>query len=849
MRSQIAPVDTSLLQSFATAQGTKQLTASDSNSRDNSNNRFQGNSGRGGQDKSKRKGGNPLEDGNCICGFYHPTSQCFLINPDKRPAGYVAWQVKLDKVNEDADRLDQSTRIEAEIGHPIPRQGIQKSTTAATASNVPTITPTGPILQPQNIGFEVTGSWAVSNPVWNLPPDYRHMIPSPMPMSASESALPPLISLQASYVPGPMVYRDWTIFDSGTQRHIMNSPESFVDLQPFKSQHCVLHGDTYTPVLGQGTTRIIATSPEGETCCVMHNVLFIPGFLANLVSMDIVKSKGYIWDHEIDWVVCCRTRKPMWKIHREHGQNFISRKKPIPAPSIPVTLQAALIRTGDNEKEQPEIGHGVQPALSSNSSNAVSSRSTIVSSAPADLWHARLGHPGYAVTEHLQSNVANAIVEGKRNPNVYCQTCITANMPEQVSRRPMPMGSTSWERVHYDIIDLGSKIAYYKNCRYILHFYCGCSHAHIVNPVSSKDQLTQLSHIKSAKGLIKNQGYRIKYFHVDGERGLGAETDLWLRRKSITKEDTVAYTPSQNGPAERSGTLLLKVARAMRVYAGLPEALLPILIKTAAYLLMRTPIRSRNWITPAEFLEDRKPDISNLFVVGCRAYVKYPMKKLKAMGVAKHHDRIWIGYLVGFKASNIWIIWNPRRPINHSLAYARDVIFDESILYKDDPDARPEPVPEEIVQECSIVPMQLLSDTEIDIYHAPSHLRYDAPPLDNTRDSPHGSQDTLTNVHHTLPQLITPPDSQASTRDPTPHIEDVPSSNRYHISTPPRTDAKPKAELNSRREMTQGVRQNAGNDRRSTTDVRVIHPRLVRDHSVCQRRAQASQAKDDHQPT
>jgi len=177
-------------------------------------------------------------------------------------------------------------------------------------------------------------------------------------MSASESELPPLISLQTNYVPGPMVYRDWTIFDSGTQRHIMNAPESFVDFQPFQSQHFVLHGDTYTPVLGQGTTRIIATGPEGEVGCVMHDVLFIPGFIANIVSMDIIKSKGYIWDHEIDWVICCRTRKPMWKIHHEHGQNFISRKEPIPAPSIPVSLQATLVQlnsTGNNEKEQPEI--------------------------------------------------------------------------------------------------------------------------------------------------------------------------------------------------------------------------------------------------------------------------------------------------------------------------------------------------------------------------------------------------------------------------------------------------------------------------------------------------------------
>jgi hypothetical protein len=222
----------------------------------------------------------------------------FLIHSNKRPAGYVAQQWKLDKVNDDADRLGQRTRIEAEIGHPIPRQNIHNLTAAATASstaNAATVRPTAPTPQPQNDDFTVTGSWAISDPVGNLPPDYRHMIPRPMSMSASESALPPLISLQTDYVPGPIVDRDWTIFDSGTQRHIMNAPESFVDFQPFPSQNFVLHGDTYTPISG----------PEGE--------------------------------HEIESVV--------------------------------------------------------QPVSSLNS---ISSRSLVVSSAPADLLHARLGHPGHA---------------------------------------------------------------------------------------------------------------------------------------------------------------------------------------------------------------------------------------------------------------------------------------------------------------------------------------------------------------------------------------------------------------------------------------------------------------------
>jgi hypothetical protein len=38
-------------------------------------------------------------------------------------------------------------------------------------------------------------------------------------------------------------------------------------------------------------------------------------------------------------------------------------------------------------------------------------------------------------------------------------------------------------------------------------------------------------------------------------------------------------------------------------------------------------------------------------------------------------SRTWIGFLVGFKASNIWRIWNPK---THAVVQVQDVTFDES---------------------------------------------------------------------------------------------------------------------------------------------------------------------------
>jgi hypothetical protein len=43
--------------------------------------------------------------------------------------------------------------------------------------------------------------------------------------------------------------------------------------------------------------------------------------------------------------------------------------------------------------------------------------------------------------------------------------------------------------------------------------------------------------------------------------------------------------------------------------------------------------------------------------------------------------RAWIGYLVGYTASNIWQIWNPK---TNSVTIERDVEFLEDVVY--DPD-------------------------------------------------------------------------------------------------------------------------------------------------------------------
>jgi hypothetical protein len=54
------------------------------------------------------------------------------------------------------------------------------------------------------------------------------------------------------------------------------------------------------------------------------------------------------------------------------------------------------------------------------------------------------------------------------------------------------------------------------------------------------------------------------------------------------------------------------------------------------------------------------------------------MRKQGIPNAAKMEPRAEIGYLVGYKASNIWRVWFPRRG---AVRLVRDVVFDETVFF------------------------------------------------------------------------------------------------------------------------------------------------------------------------
>ena len=109
--------------------------------------------------------------------------------------------------------------------------------------------------------------------------------------------------------------------------------------------------------------------------------------------------------------------------------------------------------------------------------------------------------------------------------------------------------------------------------------------------------------LKHFKKYIKNRYIKdMVIVHLDGERTLGGDFDLWTHEDGLIAERTAPDTPDQNGPSERPGGIVTSKARRLRIDAKLPEDLWPESIRAAVYLMNRSPIKTLGWMTPMEKL-------------------------------------------------------------------------------------------------------------------------------------------------------------------------------------------------------------------------------------------------------
>jgi Reverse transcriptase (RNA-dependent DNA polymerase) len=171
------------------------------------------------------------------------------------------------------------------------------------------------------------------------------------------------------------------------------------------------------------------------------------------------------------------------------------------------------------------------------------------------------------------------------------------------------------------------------------------------------------------------KGYKTETLRKDGGGEFGSKklTD-WLKERGIQEEDSAAYTPEQNGLAEKTVDLVCAKARSMLAAKDLRETLWAEAVVTATYLLNRSPTRVLpRGMTPYEAFYGEKPNIHHIRVFGCAAYAR--IHNANANG--KLSPRSKKMRLVGYESTNIYRLWDSE---TRKITSTRDVVFDEGDL-------------------------------------------------------------------------------------------------------------------------------------------------------------------------
>ena len=178
------------------------------------------------------------------------------------------------------------------------------------------------------------------------------------------------------------------------------------------------------------------------------------------------------------------------------------------------------------------------------------------------------------------------------------------------------------------------------------------------------------------KTLVENQtNKKIKKFRSDnGKEFVNRQMSNLFKQCGIIHQLTCEYTPQSNGVAERANRTLMEKARSMLEEAGLERKYWAEAVQTAVHLKNRSPTKAVKGKTPEEAWSGIKPDLSELKVFGCKAYMHVNKEKRTKLD-AKSKELTFVGYSTESKAYRLVDLKDGK------LYKSRDVTFFENQFF------------------------------------------------------------------------------------------------------------------------------------------------------------------------
>lgn len=434
------------------------------------------------------------------------------------------------------------------------------------------------------------------------------------------------------------LYNSWMI-DNAADAHVCNDSRrsNFQKTRDADPGDIIYAGKTAYPVEAYGTVEVNIQYPQKGHIRLM-NVALAPGFMTNLVSILLLSQKQVYWNSEFPETLQHKNKTLC-------NLDFIDRHWVI--------------------EQTPRLG-----SFATSHHKSTTPRHATVTGAQL---HQILGHASPEVIKHVHSNDITVDHNTPAPSTIECETCSLTKATAQVSRRTdveFEANNTPFDRSSWDMIPMGLG---FNGDQWISHIECRQYGYCIVSTHARKnDCFTELE--KAITFIETHLGGRVRFLRLDGETALGGAFEAYVASKGIKTERTSPNTAAQNGGSERSGRVIITKSRSMRIDARLPSNMWPEIVKTAAYIMIRTPLKKLNWKTPYEAVHKHVPLYSHMQVYGCRAYplIHDILRKEKL------DSRAHIGYLLGYDSTNVYRIWIPSRK---KVIRTRDVTFKWTQFY------------------------------------------------------------------------------------------------------------------------------------------------------------------------
>ncbi|KOM25686.1 hypothetical protein LR48_Vigan153s000800 [Vigna angularis] len=284
------------------------------------------------------------------------------------------------------------------------------------------------------------------------------------------------------------------------------------------------------------------------------------------------------------------------------------------------------------------------------------------------MWHYRLGHMSERGLKILADH--NLLPELKTFNLPFCEHCVTSKQHRLKFAKVTARSKHILDLIHSDVwespeISMGG-------AKYFVSFIDDYSRRLWVYPIKKKSDVFPV--FKEFKAQVELEtGKMIKCLRTDNG---GEYTDgdflAFCKQEGIKRQFTVAHTPQQNGVAERMNRTLLERTRAMLKTTGLAKSFWAEAVKTACYLINRSPSTAIGVKTPMEMWKGKPADYSSLHVFGCPVYVMYNSQERTKLD-PKSRKCIFLGYADNVKGYRLW------DPTAHKIIVSRDVVFAEKL--------------------------------------------------------------------------------------------------------------------------------------------------------------------------